>query len=149
MSQWVPELPGRRECWGSSGLTFLPNPLSQPPPLTSTGRNALASSPLKGAPSKSFALGLEPQPFLGWVLALPSATDGCPGNLEWEQLFGAASGAPSQGDARGEQQAALTGSVSPTVTCSEKRTLAGLDLSFAFLAALMKADLGDWKESDR
>lgn len=41
----------------------------------------------------------------------------------------------------------LTGSVSPTVTCSENRTFAGLDLSFAFLAALMKADLGDWKES--
>lgn len=49
--------------------------------------------------------------------------------------------------AMGGQQAGLTGSVSPTVTCSEKRTFAGLDLSFAFLAALMKADLGDWKES--
>lgn len=46
-----------------------------------------------------------------------------------------------------EGRAGLTGSVSPTVTCSENRTLAGLDLSFAFLAALMKADLGDWKES--
>lgn len=42
-------------------------------------------------------------------------------------------------------EAALTASVSPTATCSENRTLAGLDLSLAFFAALMKADLGDWK----
>lgn len=29
-------------------------------------------------------------------------------------------------------------------TCSEKRTLGGLVRNWAFLAALMKADLGDW-----
>lgn len=44
---------------------------------------------------------------------------------------------------------ALTGSVSPMVTCSEKRTFTGLDRSFAFLAALIKADLGDCKENTR
>lgn len=43
----------------------------------------------------------------------------------------------------------LTGSVSPMVTCSEKRTFTGLDRSFAFLAALIKADLGDCEEKRR
>lgn len=45
---------------------------------------------------------------------------------------------------RGEAvKAALTASVSPTATCSENRTFTGWDLSWAFFAALMKADLGD------
>lgn len=44
---------------------------------------------------------------------------------------------------------ALTGSVSPMVTCSEKRTFTGLDRNFAFLAALIKADFGDCKEKTR
>lgn len=49
---------------------------------------------------------------------------------------------------RGEEgEAALTACVSPTATCSENRTFTGLDLSLAFFAALMKADLGDWKKS--
>lgn len=30
-------------------------------------------------------------------------------------------------------------------TCSEKRTLGGLVRNWAFLAALIKADLGDWR----
>ncbi|KAL0588653.1 hypothetical protein AAY473_039665 [Plecturocebus cupreus] len=33
------------------------------------------------------------------------------------------------------------------VVTSENRTLTGLDLSLAFFAALMKADLGDWKKN--
>ena len=37
----------------------------------------------------------------------------------------------------------LTESGSLMVTCSEKRTFGGLVRSWAFLAALMKADLGD------
>lgn len=44
-------------------------------------------------------------------------------------------------------KAALTASVSPTATCSENRTFAGFHLSLAFFAALMKADLGDWKKN--
>lgn len=34
-------------------------------------------------------------------------------------------------------------------TCSEKRTLGGLVRRRAFLAALMKADLGDWGWEER
>lgn len=40
----------------------------------------------------------------------------------------------------------LTESGSLMDTCSEKRTLGGLVRSRAFLAALMKADLGDCRE---
>lgn len=47
---------------------------------------------------------------------------------------------------RGGGESSLTASVSPTATCSENRTFTGLDLSLAFFAALMKADLGDWKK---
>lgn len=46
-----------------------------------------------------------------------------------------------------QAKTALTASVSPIVTCSENRTFTGLDLSLAFFAALMKADLGDWKKN--
>lgn len=38
----------------------------------------------------------------------------------------------------------LTGTCPLIMTSSAKRTLTGLDFSLAFLAALMKADLGDW-----
>lgn len=41
-------------------------------------------------------------------------------------------------------QVELTESGSLMDTCSEKRTLGGLVRRRAFLAALMKADLGDW-----
>jgi hypothetical protein len=47
---------------------------------------------------------------------------------------------------RKDAKAGLTASVSPMATCSENRTFTGLDLSLAFFAALMKADLGDWKK---
>lgn len=40
----------------------------------------------------------------------------------------------------------LTGTCPLMITSSAKRTLTGLDFSLAFLAALMKADLGDWRE---
>lgn len=40
--------------------------------------------------------------------------------------------------------AGLTGTCPFMMTSSAKRTLTGLDLSIAFLAALIKADLGDW-----
>lgn len=41
----------------------------------------------------------------------------------------------------------LTGTWPFIMTSSAKRTLTGLDLSIAFLAALMNADLGDYEAS--
>lgn len=43
----------------------------------------------------------------------------------------------------------LTGTCPLMMTSSAKRTLTGFDFSLAFLAALIKADLGDWDENGR